>query len=451
MSSRYTVIAATSFLVFMVLASNIGSVCTTVTQQFSVDESVNTILFEDNVLNQNFTIVVLPDTQGYTQDYPWIFDNQTKWIVENKEALNIVFVTQLGDLVNIPYNMTQWNNANKSLNILNGNVPYAISPGNHDQWNGSYATYFSYFGYERFCNRTWYVGEYPAENNTNSYQLFSAAGDDYIIFHIQYDPSDDMLLWASTVIDQYPNKRVIVATHDYIQGPTSPDCRSEIGERIWHTLIKPHSDQIFLVLCGHASTQSTLVDTVNGNVVYQLLSDYQYWNNTKTGYLRLLTFCPAQDKIFVKTYSPYLKEYKTDPVNNFTINYDMIGVPISIFSNFDVSQISFDQSSKKISFEVSCEPVNQGYCNVTIPKSVFCDNPWTVKIDENVVSYVSSENATHASIYFDYTCSSPVKVVIEEANSGSEVFNYVLLLCLLTAVAIIVVAYRQKHASRSSS
>ncbi len=450
MTSRQTVTATTSFLVLFFLASNVGLVCATVTQQLSVEESVNTTLFEDIVLNQNFTIVVLPDTQGYTQDYPWIFDNQTKWIVENKEALNIVFVSQLGDLVNIPYNMTQWNNANKSLSILDGNVPYAISPGNHDQWNGSYATYFSYFGHERFCNKTWYVGEYPVENNTNSYQLFSAGGDYYLIFHLQYNPSDDMLLWASTVIDQHPDKRVIVATHEYIQGPTSPDCRSEIGERIWHSLIKPHSDQIFLVLCGHASTQSTLIDTVNGNVVHQLLSDYQYWNNTKTGYLRLLTFCPKQDKIFVKTYSPYLKEYKTDPVNNFIINYDMIGVPISIFSNFDVSQISFDKSSNKVCFEVSCETVNQGYCNVTILKSEFCDTPWTVTIDEKVVSYVFSENVTHASIYFEYTCSSPAKVVIEEANSESEVFNYVLLLFLLAAVAIIVVACRQKHTSRSS-
>lgn len=32
---------------------------------------------------------------------------------------------------------------------------------------------------------------------------------------------------------------------------------------------------------------------------------------------------PAQDKIYVKTYSPYLNEYKTDPTNEFTLDYSM--------------------------------------------------------------------------------------------------------------------------------
>lgn len=77
----------------------------------------------DNPLTENFTIVVLPDTQGYTQDYPWLFDNQTQWIVDNKEALNIVFVTHLGDLVNSYGNITQWEYANCSMSKLCDNVP----------------------------------------------------------------------------------------------------------------------------------------------------------------------------------------------------------------------------------------------------------------------------------------------------------------------------------------
>ena len=31
---------------------------------------------------ENFTVVVLPDTQFYSESYPGIFDNQTQWIVE---------------------------------------------------------------------------------------------------------------------------------------------------------------------------------------------------------------------------------------------------------------------------------------------------------------------------------------------------------------------------------
>ena len=151
---------------------------------------------------------------------------------------------------------------------------------------GTLTTYNNYFGYDRFSDKSWYGGAYQTENNRNSYQTFSAGGDDYLIFHIQYKPNDDMLFWVSNVIDQYPDKRVIFATHDYIRGPVDPDRRSGIGERIWHSLIKQHADQIFLVLCGHSSTQSRIADTVNGHVVNQLLSDYQNQSNIESGWLR---------------------------------------------------------------------------------------------------------------------------------------------------------------------
>jgi hypothetical protein len=292
------------------------------------EESGTLVVSTDNPSSENFTIVVVPDTQGYTMYYPWLFDNQTQWIVDNVEALNIVFVTHLGDIVNNYDNITQWDYANSSMSKLGDNVRWAVLPGNHDGGDGEppdLENYDKYFGCERFNGKSWYGGTYKTGDNTNSYQLFSAGGDDYMIFHIQYNPSDDVLFWASNVIDQHPDSRVIVSTHDYIAGPIDTNHRSLIGERIWHSLIKQHADQIFLVLCGHASTQSTLIDTVNGKVVYQLLSDYQNASNIECGWLRTLTFCPAQDKIYVKTYSPYLNEYKTDPTNEFTIDYNMTG------------------------------------------------------------------------------------------------------------------------------
>ena len=49
---------------------------------------------------EDFTIVVIPDTQHYvdsTADY-LTFNQQTQWIVDNAGYLNVVFVSQLGDL-----------------------------------------------------------------------------------------------------------------------------------------------------------------------------------------------------------------------------------------------------------------------------------------------------------------------------------------------------------------
>jgi len=277
-----------------------------------------------NPSNENFTIVVLPDTQGYSKWYPWLFDNQTQWIVDNKEALNIVFVTHMGDLIDHPDNITEWENANRSMSKLDGNVPWGVSPGNHDQCYEFYdlPNFSKYFGYDRFSGESWYGGNYPAGSNANSYQLFSAGGDDYLILHLRWDPDDDMLLWASNVIGQYPDRRVIVSTHDYLVGFTKLGQRSDVGERVWHSLIKPHADQIFLVLCGHAGAEDMIADTVNDHVVYQMLADYQNLTVIESGWLRLLQFCPQQHKIIVKTYSPYLNKYKTDPESEFTLDYN---------------------------------------------------------------------------------------------------------------------------------
>jgi len=277
-------------------------------------------------LQENFAIIVLPDTQGYVKYYPWILDNQTQWIVDNKEALNISFVTQLGDLVDNYDNQTQWINANQSLSILDGNVPWGVLPGNHDMHNGNLTTYNQYFGYDRFSQEAWYGGAYRIGDNANSYQLFSAGGADYLILQLQYDPSDDVLYWASNVIDKYPERKVIIATHDYLDF-VNPNQRSDIGEHLWHSLVKSHADQVFLVLCGHAGAERFITDKVNGHVVYQVLADFQNVNNIESGWLRILQFSPNQNKIFVKTYSPLLNQYRKDSASQFTIDYETVKAP----------------------------------------------------------------------------------------------------------------------------
>ncbi|MEJ2240944.1 MAG: metallophosphoesterase [Candidatus Bathyarchaeota archaeon] len=279
----------------------------------------------DQNSKKDFTLIVLPDIGGYVLNYPWIFENQTQWITQNIEKLNIVFVSQLGDLVSNGDNITQWEIANQSMSKLDDKIPWATLPGNHDVYYGNSTNYETFFGSNRFKNQNWYGGTYKPNSNSNSYQLFSAGGDNYIIFHIQYKPTDDILFWTKNVIDQYPDRRVIISTHDYINGPFNSNQRSEIGERIWYNLIKQYSNRIFLVLCGHANTQNKIIDKVGTNTVYQLLADYQNSTNIESGWLRILEFIPAQNKIVVKTYSPYLKRYKIDPYNLFTLEYNMTG------------------------------------------------------------------------------------------------------------------------------
>lgn len=184
---------------------------------------------------------------------------------------------------------------------------------------------------------------------------------------------------------------------------------------------------------------------MNGQVVYQLLADYQNSSNIESAWLRILTFCPTQDKIYVKTYSPYLDEYRTDTENEFTLDYKMTGGSTSVLSNFTVSQISFDHPSNQIIFEVSGETSVLGYCNVTAPKALIKGDPWTVTIDDEVWSCTSSENTTHSSIYFIYTCSSTSQVVIEGTYSIPEFPSILVLSLLMVATTFAVLFYRRKN------
>ena len=48
----------------------------------------------------SWTLVLLPDTQLYTEVYPGLFTMQTHWIVKNKDRYNIRYVIGLGDITN---------------------------------------------------------------------------------------------------------------------------------------------------------------------------------------------------------------------------------------------------------------------------------------------------------------------------------------------------------------
>ena len=112
--------------------------------------------------SDNFTVVVLPDTQFYSESYPGIFDNQTQWIANETDNLNVVFVTHEGDIVNQDI-VGQWQKANHSLSKLDGQVPWAVLPGNHDfAADGSLTNYNTFFGYNRFAGKSWYGGHYSS-------------------------------------------------------------------------------------------------------------------------------------------------------------------------------------------------------------------------------------------------------------------------------------------------
>jgi predicted esterase len=275
---------------------------------------------------EDFTIIALPDTQFYAANVNGvgaeIFRNQTQWVASNRDGLKIVFVTHEGDIVDNGGIIPQWEIAAESMSYLDAaTVSWEVLPGNHDSLNDpGLVNYNRYFGYGNFSGRSWYGGAYPANTNTNNFAFFSGGEDDYLIFNFQYHPSDEVLALANNTIAEYPNRRVIVTTHDYLNVDGS---RTTEGNHIWNNFVTPHADQVFLVLCGHNHGEARRTDVANGHTVYQLLADYQTRTNGGNGWLRILQFCPAEDKVFVRTFSPYLGSYESDSNSEFALDYDM--------------------------------------------------------------------------------------------------------------------------------
>lgn len=286
-----------------------------------------------------FTVAVIPDTQAYrgrdtkaqpdsTEDVTNpLFEALTPWIADNLEAQRIVFVTHVGDIVD-KNTHDQWQVARRCMDVLHGRVPYGISVGNHDMTSAGDASLFQeYFPASRFEGLDWYGGSFPADdarpgvsgNNVNSYQLISAEGVDLLFLHLECNAPDDVLEWASGVLDRHANRQVIVTTHMWL-GPLEPPttaegwfddpkgrmlwrkrhgARGNTPQQMWDKLLSKHPN-IFIVLAGDQSrTQAMRMasEGEHGNTVHELMFDYGGGRN-----IRLLRFIPAENRIEVMTY-----------------------------------------------------------------------------------------------------------------------------------------------------
>ncbi|MET0796516.1 MAG: hypothetical protein ABWY21_03980, partial [Rhodococcus sp. (in: high G+C Gram-positive bacteria)] len=303
---------------------------------------------------EDFTIAVIPDTQGYTVSATneSKFEDQVDWIVENQDDLNIAWVTQVGDLVESWPNVNHWNRASKYMKVLDdAGVPNSVLPGNHDMniVTGEATTYDTYFPPSRYSGATWNspeasYGGYLGQNlfgpdpvdrkNKDNFGLLTAGGMDFVLINLEFESPDYTLDWAQKVLDAYPDRRAIISTHGFITtggGRSNTTVRSDPGinsaVQVWNELIYDNCN-IFLVLNGHwhdgDEGEANRTDpNACGQPVHQILSDYQSRINGGDGWMRYYTFSPTAGTIAAKTYSPTLGRFETDADSEFTLDYDM--------------------------------------------------------------------------------------------------------------------------------
>jgi hypothetical protein len=297
---------------------------------------------------RSFTIVALPDTQYYAAQHPEILTSQIDWIAQRRDEEQLAFVLHEGDIVDSD-DPNQWRRAARSLHILDGAVPYILTAGNHDyDRSGDHVTRRSlidvYFPESAFGRTPCTVPSFEAGRIENSCQIMTTPAGPWLVLSLEFGPRDAVLRWADAMAKRYASLPAIIVTHAYLASDNSrydhstrldqlwnphryladrePEGVND-GEEVWRKLVVKN-DNVLFVLCGH-----DLGDGVgrltsirpDGTRVHQLLANYQMEELGGAGYLRLLRFFPDRRRVHVRTYSPYLDRFKTDPDNDFTLEY----------------------------------------------------------------------------------------------------------------------------------
>lgn len=295
------------------------------------------------------SFVALPDTQFYAQDFPATFDAQTQWIVDRQDDLNIGMVFHCGDITN-RNTAAQWANALRSMNILRGRVPFQLSQGNHDcGTNGSAdnrsSLMSSYFPVTTLAAQPTFGGVQTPLKSENSYNLFTAAGRKWISIGLEWGPRDEVVAWANSVLAAHRDRLAIIVVHAYMNNdntrldrtvrltggnpysyPTAslPGGVNDGGD-LWRELVSLHPNVMF-VFSGHISGEGRLSSTTPfGNVVHQVLADYQSRANGGEGYLRVMDLAANSSVVRFRTYSPTLDRYLTSTTSQFTL--DLVTAP----------------------------------------------------------------------------------------------------------------------------
>ncbi|MDX9948145.1 MAG: DNRLRE domain-containing protein [Bacteroidales bacterium] len=274
---------------------------------------ISILLISGSVFAQDFTFVVIPDPQNETEYNPAMLTSQMDWIINHRYPDNLVFVTCVGDLVNSG-SWEEYLTADAAFDRLdNAGVPYSLGIGNHE----SSSLWSRFFGVSRFSSKSWFGGSY---NDMNTYSLFSASGHDFILINLQFSPTTDIINWADNLLSTYSNRRAIVEQHDILNVDNSWLNRSS------YDALRDHPN-LFLMVCGHMNTSTDGAAYVagtgtDGHTIHVVLANYQaisYGN----GYLRLLRFSPANDRIYMTTYSPWTKSSLTTYPDRMELAYNM--------------------------------------------------------------------------------------------------------------------------------
>jgi len=120
---------------------------------------------------------------------------------------------------------------------------------------------------------------------------------------------------------------------------------------------------------------------------------------------------------------------------------------VSTFSNSTVSDLTFSQAEKRLSFTVDGLPATSGFCDITIPSELMSGTFSLFKDDVplvEVMDYIQTFNGTHYTFSFTYEHSTHT-IEIFSTTVIPELTSIVLLLTFIIAAITMIVVNRRKR------
>ena len=314
-----------------------------------------------------YTIAQVGDTQDYFVETANVAAQPMKMlefyegVAKNIDRFNLVHFMHAGDVTQ--YNTpTEWNYSRQAYDYIAGKLQYTIAIGNHDyptpssgigaeyrdaeHYNAAFplstikneANVTTEYSAGKFAYGT-YGGAYKENASENVYTYLTVGDVEYIIFAIEFGPSDDVLNWVSSVLNATENqsKQAIITTHCYFSQwgdltvYDAQNCGDDFKETandgvdIWEELLSKH-DNISLITAGH-SQNSQLVykvsETEKSTDVVQLLADHSAAAKafpSQEGLMLMMAFNEDGTEMHTYYYSPFYDAfYDTDNEVTFEI------------------------------------------------------------------------------------------------------------------------------------
>jgi hypothetical protein len=157
------------------------------------------------------------------------------------------------------------------------------------------------------------------------------------------------------------------------------------------------------------------------------------------------------DDAFTAVFVPHTVEDGTYTINQFpetnyyTVTWDTTEYVVAIESDSLINapdNLDFNPNTKSISFNVT---TSDGFCNVTIPKSLMKSDPlsaWVISIDGSNVTEPNrsiTENTTHTFLWFNFTEGTHV-IVITSTWVIPEFTSMTIILTLMTIITTVAAA-----------